>query len=424
MKRLVVVGTAWGDEGKGKITDFLSVNADITCRYQGGNNAGHSVSANGKTHYFQSLPSGSISEKTINLITNGCVVNPKQLIDEIKELDNPNLKLFISDKAHVIFPHHMLVETHSESRRGKNKLATTGKGIGPCYADKMNRIGMRMGVFVSDDFKEELTKLMNLKNQELKDLNLPPYDVEKLYEEYKVYSNFLKDKVINTSNFLNNAILKENKKVLFEGAQGVLLCIENGTYPFVTSSSPTVSSVPLNTGIAPWLLDGAIGVTKAYTSREGNGPMPTLITDSETIKIFYKANSEYEIRTKSYRRIGWFDSVILNHAKNVSGLSCLAVTVLDALTGLDEIKICTGYMLDGKKIDYVPSNINDFSRCEPIYIAVPSWKEDITNVKSFDELPLNAKNYLKKLEELIGLPVAIFSVGPNRNQTIKILDIF
>lgn len=423
MKTIVVLGTAWGDEGKGKITDFLSSKADITARYQGGNNAGHSVTAKGKTHYFQSLPSGAMSDNTINLITNGAVVDPKGLLKEIKELDNPNLKLYISDKAHVIFSFHLEVEKLNELRKGKEKLNTTGKGIGPAYSDKINRVGMRMGVFVSSDFKEELKKLVDYKNEEIKGSHLKPFNFEEIYQEYQQYADQLRKCVIDTSIYLNKAI-EDGKKILFEGAQGIMLCIENGSYPYVTSSSPTAAAVPLCTGIAPWHLNGAIGVAKAFVSREGAGPMPTLISDQETIKHFYKAGSEFEIRTQAYRRIGWFDAVLLNHGKRVSGLSYLAVTVLDALSGLDELKICVNYELDGKTIDYVPSNINEFSRVKPIYLTLPGWKEDISNVKSFEELPINAQNYLKKLEELIGVEVAIFSVGPAREQTVLVKNFF
>lgn len=422
MKRLVILGTAWGDEGKGKITDFLSTSADITCRFQGGNNAGHSVSVGNKTHYFQSLPSGSLSDTTINLITQGCIVNPKELLEEIKQLDNPNLKLYISNRAHVIFPYHKQIESIIEKSKGINKLATTGKGIGPCYSDKYSRVGIRMGVFVSKDFKHEFYKFMEQKKKELEMYNTK-VDIDSIYKEYQEYADILKDRVIDTSYFLNDAI-ENDKKILFEGAQGVLLCIDNGTYPYVTSSSPTAAAAPFNLGIAPWLIDGAVGVCKAYTSREGNGPMPTLISDDNIIKTIYKANSEYEIRTKQFRRIGWFDSVIIKHARRVSGLSYLAVTVLDALTNLDEIKICISYTLDGKIIDYVPSNINDFNRCIPNYITLPGWSEDITNIKSYDDLPINCKNYLKKIEEIVEVEVAIFSVGPKRSQTIKIKDIF
>lgn len=422
MKTIVVVGTAWGDEGKGKITDFLSEKADIVARYQGGNNAGHSVSSGDKSHYFQSLPSGALSDTTINVIAGGALVDPKGLLEEIDRLNNPHLKLFISNRAHVIFPHHLEIERANEALKGKGRINTTGKGIGFAYSDKYFRIGMRMDIFTGDGFYEGLKSLIEHKNREAKMYGIKPFNVDEVYSEYKVYAERLKSMVIDTSIYLNEAI-EQGKKVLFEGAQGAMLCIEHGTYPYVTSSSPTAAAVPLYTGIAPWLLEGSIGVTKAYMSREGSGPMPSLMKDEKTIKHF-KTMAEYEVRTKQYRRTGWLDAVALRHAKRVGGLSYLAVTVLDVLSGLDEIYICNGYKLDGKLIDYVPSNIKDYERVEPVYIKLPGFKEDISNIKSYDELPLNAKGYLKKIEELTKTEVCIFSVGPKREQTIVVKDVF
>lgn len=423
MKTIVVIGTAWGDEGKGKITDFLAQKADVIARFQGGNNAGHTVIAHGKKHLFQLLPSGVVGEKTVNLLTNGMVVDPKGLLQEIDELDNPNLKLYISDRAQVVLPYHLEIEKANERAKGKDKLATTGHGIGPAYSDKANRIGLRMGQFVGPNFNEELQRLVNLKNRDADALGIPHFDADKIYEEYKEYAERLKNSVIDTSIFLNKAI-SEGKKVLFEGAQGVLLCIENGTYPYVTSSSPVAAAVPLYTGIAPWLLDGAVGVCKAYTSREGAGPMPTLITDKNINQHFIDTKVEYEPRTGTYRRVGWFDSVILRHAKRVSGLTYLAVTALDVLSGLDELKLCVKYELNGKEIDYVPSDVKEYEKVKPIFITMPGWKEDITNVRSIDELPVNARNYLRKIEQLTGVEIGIFSVGPAREQTIEVKNFF
>lgn len=423
MKTIVVIGTAWGDEGKGKITDFLATKADVVARFQGGNNAGHTVIVGGEYHLFQLLPSGVVSKNTINLMTNGMVIDPKGLIEEIDELQNPNLKLYISNRAHVVMPYHLAIERANEERKGKNKLVTTGHGIGPTYSDKANRIGLRMDAFVGPNFKEVLTKIINLKNIEADKLGIPRFDVEKIYDEYKEYANRLRPHVIDTSIFLNEQIEK-GKKVLFEGAQGVMLCIENGTYPFVTSSSPTAAAVPLYTGIAPWLLEGAVGVVKAYATREGAGPMPTLITDDNITKHFHKTKVEYEPRTGTYRRVGWLDTVILRHAKRVSGLSYLAVTVLDILSGLDELKICTSYTLNDEVIDFLPADTSEYAKVKTNYITVPGWKEDISHVKSYDELPENAKLYLEKIEQLTGVKIGIFSVGPAREQTIMIEDFF
>ncbi len=423
MNTIVVIGTAWGDEGKGKITDFLASKADVVARFQGGNNAGHTVVVGGKMHLFQLLPSGAVNSKVTNLLTQGMVIDVKGLLGEIEELNDPNLKLYVSNRAHVVMPYHLEIEAANELKKGKNSLNTTKKGIGPTYSDKANRIGLRMDAFVGSNFKEELKKIIDLKNIEADNLNIDRFNFEEIYNEYKMYADKMRPYVIDTSIFLNEAI-KDNKKVLFEGAQGVMLCVENGTYPYVTSSSPTAAAVPLYAGIAPWLLEGAIGVVKAYTTREGAGPMPTLIDDEEIVKHFHKTKVEYEPRTGTYRRPGWFDSVILNHSKRVSGLSHIAITVLDVLTGLDELKICISYNLNGKEINYIPSDINEYAKITPNFIKVPGWNEDISNVKSFAELPENAKAYIKKIEELSGLEVVIFSVGPKREQTILIKEVF
>lgn len=420
MNTIVVIGTAWGDEGKGKITDFLATKADVVARFQGGNNAGHTVIVNNKMHLFQLLPSGAINPKTVNLLTNGMVIDVKGLLEEVDELNDPKLQLYLSNRAHVVMPYHLTIEQTNEDRKGKDKLVTTGHGIGPTYSDKANRIGLRMDAFVGPNFKKELEKIINIKNSENTNYQ---FDVDMIYQEYKEYAKRLAPHVIDTSIYLNQAI-EDGKKVLFEGAQGVMLCIENGTYPFVTSSSPTAAAVPLYTGIAPWLLEGAVGVVKAYTTREGTGPMPTLITDEKIVNHFHKTKVEYEPRTKTYRRVGWFDSVIIRHAKRVSGLSYLAVTVLDILSGLKELKICTSYTLDGKEIDYIPADINDYQRVVANYITVPGWEEDISSVTSFNELPDNAKNYLKLIEKYSKTEIGIFSVGPAREQTIMVKEFF
>lgn len=423
MNTIVVVGTAWGDEGKGKITDYLASSADIVARFQGGNNAGHTVIADGKYHLFQLLPSGAVNNGVVNLLTQGMVIDVKGLLAEIDELNDPLLKLFVSNRAHVVMPYHLKIEEANELNKGKDKLDTTKKGIGPAYSDKANRIGLRMENFVGPNFKEDLKKIINLKNIEAEKLNIPLFDFEEIYNEYSVYAKRMKKYVTDTSIMLNEAITNK-KKILFEGAQGVMLCLENGTYPFVTSSSPTASALPLYAGIAPWLLEGAVGVVKAYITREGAGPMPTLIKDEEIVKHFHKTKVEYEPRTKTYRRPGWFDSVILRHSKRVSGLSHIAITVLDVLSGLDEILVCVSYNLNGEVIDYIPADVNIYSKVTPNFITLPGWHEDISNVKSFNELPVNAQNYLRKLEELSGLELAMFSVGPNREQTIKVKEIF
>lgn len=422
MRRMVVVGTQWGDEGKGKITDYLAQKADVVVRYQGGNNAGHTVVIKGEKHSLHLLPSGVLSETIENVMANGMVINPKAFVDETKNIKTP-FKLSISDRAHVVLPYHPELDKAYEKHKGDEKIGTTHKGIGPAYTDKSARIGIRVSTFIHPErFYKELKELVDQKNFELSHYDHPSVDFKAIYEEYKTYAAIMAPYVKDTSVYLNQ-LIEQDKKILFEGAQGVLLCLDHGTYPYVTSSSPTASSVPLNTGIAPWLVEGAIGVTKAYTTRVGSGPFPSEILGDLAHHI-REVGREYGTTTGRPRRIGWLDTVILRHTKRVSGLSYLAVTLLDVLTGIDELKIVTHYELDGKEIDQIPSDIEDFMRAKPVYLTVKGWKEDITGVKSLEELPKNAKNYLRKIEILVGVPVGMFSVGPDRDQTIMVENFF
>lgn len=421
MKRVVVVGTQWGDEGKGKITDYLAQKADVVTRYQGGNNAGHTVVVGSKKYALHLLPSGILNDDKINILANGMVINVKALIDELESLDTKKYTLCISDRAHVTFPFHLEFDKYEENSK-RQKIGTTHKGIGPTYQDKASRTGMRVATFISTDFKEELEHLINQKNILFGQLGLELIEFDKIYEEYQQYADKIRPFVKDTS-FLLNTLIREQKNILFEGAQGVLLCLDHGTYPFVTSSSPTASSVPVNTGIAPWLIDGAIGVTKAYSTRVGEGAMPSEMFDQIGSDIRMRGH-EFGTTTGRPRRIGWLDSVVLNYTKNVSGLTFLAVTLLDVLTGLDKIKIVTSYQLDGQTIYTIPAHIRDYDRCVANYIELPGWNEDITSVKSFNELPVNAQEYLRKIEELTGIKVGIFSVGPRRDQTIEVHPIF
>ncbi|MCR3905662.1 MAG: adenylosuccinate synthase [Tenericutes bacterium] len=421
MKRMVIVGTQWGDEGKGKITDYLAQRADLVVRYQGGNNAGHTVVFNGKKYSLHLLPSGILSPKIENVMANGMVINPKAFAEELAKVNDFNLH--ISDRAHVVLPYHQELDKAYELSKGSDKIGTTHKGIGPTYTDKASRIGMRISSFVHPTrFKEKLLELIEIKNRELALFNHPLLDFNAIYEEYQSYAKLMAPYVTDTSLFLNQAIEKD-QKILFEGAQGVMLCLDHGTYPYVTSSSPTASSVPLNTGIAPWLVDGAIGVTKAYTTRVGSGPMPSEIHDELANQIRITGN-EFGTTTGRPRRIGWLDTVILRHTKRVSGLSYLAVTLLDVLTGIDELKIAVSYDLNGETIDRIPADIEDFMDCKPNYITLKGWHQDITKVKSYDELPQNTKDYLNKISELVGVPIGMFSVGPDREQTIMVKEIF
>jgi adenylosuccinate synthase len=421
MKRVVVVGTQWGDEGKGKITDFLAQKADIVVRYQGGNNAGHTVVIGGKKYSLHLLPSGILNPKIDNVMANGMVINPKAFIAETEKLSD--FKLHISDRAHIVLPYHLELDKAYEQNKGDEKIGTTHKGIGPTYTDKSARLGIRVSTFIHEDrFKSRLKELVEFKNQELIHYGKEEIDFDAVYQEYRGYAQVMKPYVKDTSYFLNQAI-EQNKKILFEGAQGVLLCLDHGTYPYVTSSSPTASSVPLNTGIAPWLIDGAIGVTKAYTTRVGSGPMPSEIHGDLAVRIRTIGN-EFGTTTGRPRRIGWLDTVVLKHTKRVSGLSYLAVTLLDVLSGIPELKIATSYEFNGETIDRIPADIEDFMACTPNYITMPGWTEDITQVKSYDALPIHAKRYLDKLCELVGVPLGMFSVGPDRDQTIMVKPLF
>lgn len=421
MKRLVIVGTQWGDEGKGKITDYLAQKADVVCRYQGGNNAGHTVVFDGKKYSLHLLPSGILNSKIENVMANGMVINPKAFSDEIKKVETFNLH--ISDRAHVVLPYHIELDKAYESDKKDVKIGTTHKGIGPTYTDKSARIGIRVSSFIHEEkFHHELKHLIELKNKELATYGKDIIDFDEVYQEYKGYADLMRPYVTDTS-YLLNQYIEDDKKILFEGAQGVMLCLDHGTYPYVTSSSPTASSVPVNTGIAPWLVEGAMGVTKAYSTRVGEGFMPTEITDELADEIRVRGN-EFGTTTGRPRRIGWLDTVVLRHTKRVSGLSYLAVTLLDVLSGVHELKVCVSYTLDGKEIDYVPADIDDFMRCKPNYITLKGWSEDITGVKHFDDLPEAAKTYLNTLSDLVKVELAIFSVGPDRNQTILVKDVF
>ena len=422
MKRIVVVGNQWGDEGKGKITDYLAQEADVVVRYQGGNNAGHTVVFNNEKYSLHLLPSGILNPHIENVMANGMVINPKAFVEEISKIKN-EFKLSISDRAHIVLPYHLELDKAYENKKGDEKIGTTHKGIGPAYTDKAARNGIRVETLMNERrFYHALKEMIEQKNEELKRYNASLIDFDKVYKEYLTYAEVMKPYVKDTSYYLNE-LIEDNKKILFEGAQGVLLCLDHGTYPFVTSSSPTASSVPLNTGIAPWLLEGAIGVTKAYTTRVGSGPMPSEI-EGELAHYIRETGREYGTTTGRPRRIGWLDTVILKHTKRVSGLSYLAVTLLDVLTGIDELQIAVSYDLDGKTIDYIPSGIEDFMNCKPNYLSLPGWKENITGVKSYDELPENAKDYLKTISQLVGVPIGMFSVGPDRNQTIMVTPFF
>lgn len=416
----VIEGTEWGDEGKGKICDYLAQKMDIVVRHQGGNNAGHSVVVNGVRYALQSLPSGIINENITNVIANGCVINPKALIEEMERIKEKGIKhfnLLISNRAHIIMPYHLDLDGAYEEVLSKDKIGTTKKGIGPCYMDKMARIGLRMGDLLEPDYlKERLLDALAIKNIELKAFGKKPYEFEPLYNDLLTYGKILKPFITDTSLFLNLAI-QEKKKILFEGAQANMLCIENGTYPYVTSSSPLASSVPLDAGIPPQYVSNVIGILKAYATRAGEGPFVTELKNELGDKI-REIGHEYGVVTGRPRRIGYLDLVIVKQAVRLSGISYLAVMLIDVLTNFSPLRICVGYSLDGQEIDYVPSTISELKRCQPIYKEFLGWSRDISNCHSFAELPIECKNYLSFIEDYLHTPIALISVGPERKQTI------
>lgn len=426
MERLVIVGVQWGDEGKGKMTDFLAQRADVVVRYQGGNNAGHTITFGGQKYALQSIPSGIFTPRIKNFMANGMVINPKAAIEELEKLNSRGItdyQLHISNRATVIMPYHMELDGAYEALKGGKQIGTTKKGIGPAYADKYSRVGIRMGDLLDKEyFAERLHDALLQKNLELKSLGKPEMNFDALYNEYLAYGEKLRPYICDTARLLNDEV-KKGSKILFEGAQGVMLCIEHGTFPFVTSSSPTAASVPLCTGIAPKYIDHALGICKAYTTRVGAGPFPTEI-DGPLADQIRERGHEFGTVTGRPRRVGYLDTVALRHACMVSGIDFLSVMLFDVLSGLETIKICDAYELDGKLIDYVPSTLSDYERCKPHYVELKGWQEDITNVRNYEDLPETAKAYLSKIEELTGVEVAVISVGPDRTQTIQRREFF
>lgn len=424
--RLVVVGTQWGDEGKGKITDYFAQQADVVVRYQGGNNAGHTIEFGGQRYALQSIPSGIFNPHIKNVMANGMVINPVSVVSELETLESRGVtdyKLFISDRAAVVMPYHSVLDGAAETLKGGKQIGTTKKGIGPTYSDKYDRIGIRMGDLLDGEyFAARLRDALEVKNRELAMYGCEPMSFDEIYTQYMELGRRLGKYICDTSVLINEEIEK-GSRVLFEGAQGVMLCIDHGTYPYVTSSSPTAASVPQNTGIAPRYVDNVIGVCKAYTTRVGEGPFPTEL-DGDIAHYIRERGHEYGTVTGRPRRVGWLDAVVLNHTRRVSGIDYLALMLFDVLSGLDTLKICVAYELDGRRIETMPPTIPQFQRCKPIYVEMPGWKEDITGIRSFDELPEAAKNYVHKIEELTRIKVAVLSVGPDRTQTVLLHDVF
>lgn len=427
MTSVVVVGTQWGDEGKGKITDFLSKKADIIARFAGGDNAGHTIKFDGETYKLHLIPSGIFYKDKTSVIGNGLVINPKSLVTELTGLqergvDTSNLR--ISNRAHVVLPYHIHQDKVEEDARGDKKIGTTCKGIGPCYQDKVARIGIRIADLLDKDiFEQKLRENLVLKNKLFEKF----YEVEgihfdDIFEEYYDYGQQLAKYVTDTSKILND-VLDEGGRVLFEGAQGVMLDVDQGTYPFVTSSNPVAGGVAIGAGVGPSKVSHVVGVCKAYTSRVGDGPFPSELFDDigQTIR---EVGREYGTTTGRPRRVGWFDTVVVRHSRRVSGITHLALNSIDVLSGLETVKICTAYDYNGETITEYPANLHIIEQCKPLYEELPGWSEDITGVRSLEGLPENARRYVERVVELTGIELMTFSVGPAREQTNVVKEIW
>jgi adenylosuccinate synthase len=416
----VILGAQWGDEGKGKIVDLLSENADIVIRYQGGANAGHTVSFDGKTYILHLLPSGIFHQNVTCVIGNGVVIDPIALMDEIETVKSAGVdikgRLLISHNAHLIMPYHKLLDKIYD--QGEDKIGTTGRGIGPAYVDKYARVGIKVVDLLDREILcRKLRKNIEAKNEILEKIyGATKLDVEKIIDEYIEFDKKIDEFVTDTALYLNNAI-KEKKKILLEGAQGALLDIDHGTYPFVTSSNPTAGGASTGSGIPPTKINGVIGVIKAYTTRVGEGPFPTELKD-EIGDYIREKGVEFGATTGRPRRCGWLDLVSLRYSIMINGIDKLALTKIDVLSELDEIKICVSYEINGKKLKSFPTNPEALSKVTPIYETLKGWKKDLSNISSYSELPAEAKEFVEAIEFFTGVEISIISIGADRKQTI------
>jgi adenylosuccinate synthase len=423
LSSLVVVGVQWGDEGKGKVVDLLTGRAEVVVRFQGGNNAGHTLLVGGEKVIVHLIPSGILYPETLNIISNGLVVDPAVLLEEKSELRNrgyfqSDKQLVISDRAHVIMPYHKIIDHGREELLGKSRIGTTGRGIGPAYEDKASRMGIRMGDLVRPEtLRNRARAALEEKNFLIeKRFHKTPLDLNQIVEEYARFGTLLAPHIADANQILNSK-LSEGGRVLFEGAQGTLLDIDHGTYPYVTSSNCVAGNVCCGSGVSPFRLENIWGVVKAYSTRVGFGGFPTELNDQLGEKIREKGG-EYGATTGRPRRCGWLDMVILNHSVRLNGLTGIALTKMDVLSGISPIKICTAYELDGRTIDRVPSSIEDLDRVVAKYREVKGWNAPLENCRAFDELPKAARDYVETIEHLTGVPVSLISVGPSRDQSI------
>lgn len=425
MPNIVVIGTQWGDEGKGRIVDILSEQVDIVARYQGGNNAGHTIIVDGRTIVLHHIPSGILRQGKISVIGNGVVIDPKILLEEIEGLRESGYAVSadnfkISDRTHVIMPYHKLMDKASETQMGDNKIGTTGRGIGPVYEDKVARRGIKVSdLLYPDHFSERLKSIIDQKNIYIKNvLKLDPLDFDQVLDEYAQYGWQLEPYITDTS-LLFYELLKQNKTILFEGAQGVMLDVDFGTYPYVTSSNSGAGGVCAGTGVSPKSIDHIVGISKAYTTRVGEGPFPTEIK-GEFGEILRKSGNEYGATTGRPRRCGWFDAVSVSYSIKINGIGSLMLTKLDVLSDLETINICTGYRYKDQILKDFPSNLNVLSKCKPIYEEVSGWKSDLSNIDDHKDLPKNLCGYLKKLEDILDTQISLVSIGPSREEFIAL----
>ncbi|MDE3723932.1 adenylosuccinate synthase [Nocardiopsis sp. N85] len=423
MPAITLVGAQWGDEGKGKATDLVGDRVDYVVRYQGGNNAGHTVVIGDQKYALHLLPSGILSPNVVPVIANGVVIDPGVLLEELSGLNARGVdtsRLLISANAHLIMPYHRALDKVSERFLGKGKIGTTGRGIGPTYADKVSRQGVRVqDMFDPKILRKKIELALNDKNQLLaKVYNRRSLEAEPIIEEYLGYAERLRPYVADTSLILNKA-LDEGKTVYLEGSQGTLLDIDHGTYPFVTSSSPTAGGAAAGSGIGPTRITKVVGILKAYTTRVGSGPFPTELLDEQGVWLRTQGH-EYGVTTGRDRRCGWFDAPIARYATRINGITDFFLTKLDVLTGLESIPVCVAYEVDGVRHDEIPMTQTDFHHATPVYEYLDGWSEDITGAREFDELPKNAQAYVRTLEEMSGAPISAIGVGPGRDQTLEL----
>lgn len=426
MAAIVINGAQWGDEGKGKATDILGGHVDFVCKPNGGNNAGHTVVVSGEKYELKLLPAGILTPNVTPVIGNGVVVNLEALFQEIDGLESRGADcscLRISSNAHLVGPYHQTIDKTTERFLGKRAIGTTGRGIGPCYADKVNRIGIRVqDIFDESILRQKVEGTLRAKNEMLvKVYNRPAFDVDEIVNYFLQYRDRLAPMVCDTSLLLNKA-LDEGKSVLMEGGQATMLDVDHGTYPFVTSSNPSAGGACVGSGIGPTRITHAVGIIKAYTTRVGAGPFPTELFD-ESGEFLRETGHEYGVVTKRPRRCGWFDGVVAEYASRINGFTDMFVTKLDVLTGLKEIPVCVAYEADGKRFDHMPESQSDFHHAKPIYEMLPGWTEDITTARTFDDLPENAQKYMKRLEELCGTRISYIGVGPGRDENVVINDL-